>query len=463
VKQLNLLIIALVIFCFAAIPLAAQSTSAGSNNGNATSEANTEKDEKRSAKDLFKETDTYVEKKFAELNKKNVTYDPKVAAAVEAEQRDLAVKYAAILLKRDSLSGDDFYFLGMLQYLGSNPAGALEAMRKFLATKPEGAKAQQARAVMVLYATRTNLIPEAEELAKAYRENEPLDLKEVYGIEHLLTDAYSKSKNYERMADHAKAMLAAAKVAIAAKKVDSFRRDEMLVKSTSLLAEAFINQNQLDRATAAFQELRRLALSFPSGNLYRAASMRLVLINPKADYDEIFDKPSAPDAAYPPEITATKWIDQDPVKLADLRGQVVLLDFWATWCGPCHDVFPKLQKWHENYKNKGLVILGMTNFSGQVNGKRLSKEEEIDYLTEFKKRYRLPYGFVIADSSTNDINYGVFSIPMSFLIDRRGNVRFIATGAGDLEISTLGKMIQKLLAEPAPEAAPPDRVSTVTK
>jgi thiol-disulfide isomerase/thioredoxin len=431
------------VLCFAAASVPAQS--AGSNDQKA------ESPETRSAQQLFEETNTYIDKKFAELNRKNVTYDPKLAASVESEQRELAAKYATMLLKRGSLKGEDLYYLGMLQYLGNNPAGALEAMRKFLASKPEGEKAQLARAVMVLYATKTNLISEAEDLAKAYRENQPQDPKEVYGIEHLLTDAYFRTKNYDRMAEHAKSMVAAAKVAIAAKNIDPFRRDEMLLKSASLLAEAFVRLNQPQRAGEVLQELRRTALSLPSGNLYRMANVRLALVDPKADYDKIFNEPPSEALKGAPEISATKWIDQEPLKLADLRGRVVLLDFWAPWCGPCHYVFPNLQKWHENYKNKGLVILGLTNFFGQVNGKRMSREEELDYLQEFKKRNRLPYGFVVSDSSVNDVSYGVFSIPMSFLIDRRGNVRFIAAGAGDLEIEELGKMIKKLLAEPAPE------------
>jgi hypothetical protein len=70
------------------------------------------------------------------------------------------------------------------------------------------------------------------------------------------------------------------------------------------------------------------------------------------------------------------------------------------------------------------------------------------YLRTFKKQNRLPYGFVVADSSANDYNYGVFSIPMSFLIDRRGNVRFIAMGASEAEIAALGKMIEKVVGEP---------------
>ncbi|MDQ3668098.1 MAG: hypothetical protein M3410_16305 [Acidobacteriota bacterium] len=60
------------------------------------------------------------------------------------------------------------------------------------------------------------------------------------------------------------------------------------------------------------------------------------------------------------------------------------------------------------------------------------------------------YGFVVADSPINDLNYGAFSLPMSFLIDRRGRVRFIALGAHDLETTALGKMIKQLVAEPVP-------------
>jgi len=144
---------------------------------------------------------------------------------------------------------------------------------------------------------------------------------------------------------------------------------------------------------------------------------------------------------------AAQWIDQAPVKLSELRGQVVLLDFWAPWCGPCRYTFPKLQKWHESYKDKGLVILGLTNYFVQANGQKLTHDEELAYLRSFKKTNRLPYGFVVADSEVNDLNYGVFSIPMSFLIDRSGKVRFIAMGASEKEIGGLGKMLQTVLAE----------------
>jgi thiol-disulfide isomerase/thioredoxin len=156
------------------------------------------------------------------------------------------------------------------------------------------------------------------------------------------------------------------------------------------------------------------------------------------------------EAAAPPEILVDEWIDQTPTKLADLRGQVVLLDFWATWCGPCRVTLPRLQRLHQNYKAKGLVILGMTNFFGRADGKQLTRAQEMEYLRNFKKTNRLSYGFAIDASEDNDRNYSVSSIPMTFLIDRRGVVRFIGSGSGDEENAALNRMITKLINEPAP-------------
>lgn len=407
--------------------------------------------EHRSAKILFEEANAYVNAKFAEFNKLKIAYDQKLEAKTKQEQKELAAKFAGALASRKKLADDDLYFLGMLYHLEGNADGALDAMGRFLKATSAGENAQVARAVVVLFATRSDRIPQAEAAVADYAKNEPRNLTEWFGMEGLIADALKKAKAYEGMSRHAQEMLKIAKLVSADKTYNAFRRDDLLFKATSLSAEADVLLNKKESAIASVEELRKTAAALPSGNLLRFANIRLFGLDKSIDTRVGFDSGDA--AVNPlPEIVATQWIDQSPVKLSELRGQVVLLDFWAPWCGPCRRIFPKLQQWHESYKDKGLVILGLTNYSGHAEGRKLTRAEELAYLRTFKKQNRLPYGIVVADSSINDMNYGVFSIPMSFLIDRRGQVRFIAMGATEAENAALGKMLQTVMSEPAEPA-----------
>jgi thiol-disulfide isomerase/thioredoxin len=406
------------------------------------------KPEKRAAKLLFEEAKAYLDKAYAEFNKQKIPFNQKLDAKTKQEQKDLAAQYAAVVQARKKLADADVYYLGMLYHLAGDGDGALAAMRRYLASKPDGESAQIARAVVVLYTTRQALIPEAERAVEAYAQNQPQDLQEWFGMETLIAEALRTQKDYAGALRHAQEMLRVAKLVTTAKSANAFKRDELLFKAVTFVSEAEVQLGKKSDAIAAINEMRKLALTLPSANLLRLASIRLAGLAPTTDLRGIFNEPE-PAAGPLPEIVATQWIDQSPVKLSDLRGQVVLLDFWAPWCGPCRYTFPKLQRWHESYKDKGLVILGLTNYTGDIEGRRASHPEELAYLRVFKKQNHLPYGFAIADSSVNDLNYGVFSIPMSFLIDRRGNVRFIAMGAGDQETTALGKMIEKVVGETA--------------
>ena len=403
--------------------------------------------ETRSAEVLFDEVNTYVDKKFEEFNKRKTAYDPSLETKTRQEQKELAIKYAGVLNAR-KLEGRNLYHLGMLQHIAKDADAALETMLRYLRSKDaNGENAQIARAVVVLYATKKNLIPEAESAAEAFAKNQPQNLMEWYGMETLITEAQKKNKDYDGMLKHAKEMLKVAKV-IANEKTFSLRRDDLLFKASSLVAEAHLHKNQKAEAIAAARELRKMALTLPSGNLLKLANIRLMGMDQTFDPRNLLDETWLTKGGALPDLHSVEWIDQKPVKLSELRGQVVLLDFWATWCGPCRYSLPKFQSLHEQFNDKGLVVLGLTNYFGNVNGRKVTPAQELAYLKTFKKNNGLTYGFVVSDSELNDRNYGVASIPMSFLIDREGNIRFIALGAAEPELAALEKMVKKVVEEP---------------
>jgi thiol-disulfide isomerase/thioredoxin len=441
--------------------LVAQSTSAqsgrvkdapqnlSSDEANKTADAKlVEVKDERAAAQLFKEADDYAQKKFDDFEKRKMPFDGRLADKIKQEQRDLAARYAVVLAARKP-EGTDVYYLGMLYNLARNFDAALETMRRFLANNSNatGEVAQNARAIVVIQAAKKDLLPEAESRLAEYAKDQPQVAEDRYNLESWMVTGYFKAKDYEHGQAHAREMFNAGKLLIKSK--GPLERDKALSEAITLLTEADLKLKRKDEAIAAAQELRQLALALPSGNLYKLALRRLLAIAPEIDlFKSLVDAPVA--AAAPRDLVVDEWIDQSPVKLANLRGRVVLLDFWATWCGPCRVTFPRLQKWHESYKDKGLVILGLSTFEGDVDGKPVTRAQEMAYLLDFKKKNRIPYGFAVTESSENDQNYAVSSIPTSFLIDRRGVVRLISVGSSDEEAAMLNKMIKKLIEEPAP-------------
>jgi thiol-disulfide isomerase/thioredoxin len=213
----------------------------------------------------------------------------------------------------------------------------------------------------------------------------------------------------------------------------------------ALLADTLERAKQHAESLRVIQELRARAIAIPSAGLYRQATE--LLLNEGGDLGAPPEVEGLA-AAAPPEIRITEWIDQQPVRLADLRGKVVLLDFWATWCGPCRYTIPKINALHRKYKDRGLVVIGLTEFEGEADGRALTRAEETEYLRRFKRKQSIAYGFGVEDGKETAISYGVVSIPTTVLIDRRGRVRFLTISASDFEEDALASMVEKLLDEP---------------
>ena len=114
-----------------------------------------------------------------------------------------------------------------------------------------------------------------------------------------------------------------------------------------------------------------------------------------------------------PEFSPVVDLNGKPVSLADYRGKLVLLDFWATWCGPCITELPNIKEVYEKYHDKGFEIIG------------ISLDTDEAALRTFIKENRLPWRQVFDGAGRETPlaqQYGVRSIPAQFLIDREGTV-----------------------------------------
>jgi peroxiredoxin len=143
----------------------------------------------------------------------------------------------------------------------------------------------------------------------------------------------------------------------------------------------------------------------------------------------------------PPEIEG-KDMAGNPVDLSKYKGKVVLLDFWATWCGPCIAALPELQEAYQKYHDRGFEIIG------------ISLDADSEALKTFLDRQKLPWrqvwdnqGMAGAQNpfgGPNTRKYNLTAIPATFLIDRDGKIARAGVNARTLE-----QVVSRVLTRPA--------------
>ena len=427
------------------------------------------------AAELYDEASKYADRKFEDFNRRKLTFNPTLLEQTLQEQRRLASLNATQLSSRPNLAGEDLYYLGMLYHLSGNEERAIETLHRFIGDKAaKSDRAQTARYIVALDLANGNLLAEAEAALADYVAHTPHRASEHVNIEHSLAKAYRKNKQLEPAVAHAEKAFELSKT-VEPTTANASLRDYWLFNAGNALVELYQDTKKpLSAAASVLEELRRLALDDKSGRLYADVTARLANLlvdgGRKAEAVKMVEdsiaqmKASLKDAGavqelqrkqkqlrlqgeLAPEITIARWIGQSPVTLANLRGRVVLLDFWATWCGPCLAAFPHLVEWHEKYQERGLVIIGITKYYGQAEGQSVDKDYEFGFLERFRKMYRLPYGIAVAGNDDNHRNYGVSGIPTAIIIDRHGIIRYMGTGVGGTNEQQVSEMLEKLIEE----------------
>lgn len=162
----------------------------------------------------------------------------------------------------------------------------------------------------------------------------------------------------------------------------------------------------------------------------------------KAGAKEVQGKVAKTRVSKPAVQFALKDIEGKTIKLSDLKGKVVVVDFWATWCGPCKMSFPTLQKVYEKYKSHPQVAIYALDTWENVGGK-----EQEDLVKKFlaDNKYTFP---VLYDEGMVE-KYGVEGIPTKFVIDKKGDIAFKSVGFNNADemMSELTTQIDMLVAE----------------
>jgi thiol-disulfide isomerase/thioredoxin len=163
---------------------------------------------------------------------------------------------------------------------------------------------------------------------------------------------------------------------------------------------------------------------------------------------QLIGSPAAP-------LAVSAWVNGAPLTDADLKGKVVLLDFWAVWCPPCIATFPHLREWNEKYADKGLVMIGLTqyyNYSWDADTNKAKKQEakvspedEQAMLVKFAEEHDLKHRFAIQEGSDMSDYYAVSGIPHVVVIDQEGKIRLMRIGSGEKNASDISQLLAELL------------------
>ena len=139
-----------------------------------------------------------------------------------------------------------------------------------------------------------------------------------------------------------------------------------------------------------------------------------------------------------PEITSQTWINSEPLRLENLRGKVVMVEFWTFGCWNCRNIEPYVKAWHEKYAKQGLVVIA-------VHSPEFKHEYDAEKVKDYIQEHRISYAVPIDNEFRSWGQYRNRYWPTLYLIDKQGNIQYTHIGEGAYEETE--QAIQRLLAE----------------
>ena len=433
----------------------------------------------RAVKEMFDEANSYRKIKFEEFAAKKIPVNERLRRQTEREQKQLAARLAAAASQRSDLAAEELYYLALLHWISENLDGTSETLLRYLAADGRTAeRSQTARSLLVVSAAKRNRFDEAAATLEDYLKNEPTKPSEKLRMNSEIAKGLAAAGEPARAIPFGKEAFAISRSLLVDPAMRSVGLD-LVHDNAMVLFGAQRDSGDVAGAESTLEELRRTAATLGNSLFFFEAADELITYRIEtgrkplametylqmliAAGKELPLEGQRTDAlqrlrkrekhykllgeAAPELASVDKWFPGPPAKIADLKGKVVLLDFWATWCAPCFEAFPSLIDWHEELSDKGFVILGFTRYYGRDESRPVDEAGEFAFLQRFKEKQKLPYDFVVGKDQSTQLLYGATALPTAVLIDRKGVVRYIEAGTSTSRLAELRAAIDKLLAE----------------
>jgi peroxiredoxin len=193
---------------------------------------------------------------------------------------------------------------------------------------------------------------------------------------------------------------------------------------------------EISRAVTSRQAGETIALSVERGGNPINASVVLAR-RPSSDEILKMDLVGVP----APAFVNAKPLGGAPASLASLKGRVVVVDFWASWCGPCRMLAPKLSTLKNRFGAQGLSVVGITS-------------DDAEHAALFAERHGMTYPSLSDPAADTNKAYGIIGLPTVVVVDKKGVVRDVFVGYDPSVEAKMDQIVKTLLAEPAPKDAP---------